>query len=545
MKSITISILALIAIAGNALADVSLKNGNFFMAYTDVVYSGGLEMKLERVYNSKTSFKGILGWGWGCEFEVFLKASGDGSVVIHEFGGGAENWFSPPEIKPEVMRDTIDRLVRLKYPQANSETESYRTKLNDDQVFRGEEWDNAVKNGILAPRRIPTGTIFTSQKFGHQYLVKSRNGYTRYFDSGKKEEFNDIGQLVQTSDRNDNFIRYEYDDDSRLVKFTDNYDQTLTLSYNGQGLLTGVADIRGRTAEYRYNPLFQMVYSKDVDGNEFRFEYDTRYNMTAIRYSDGTSKEMNYYSKFYYDCIKRVKDRDNTVTSYTFNFDDKMHSKMKFVIVGSDGKKLEESSYEYFSAINAAGGEYTSRLIASLDGDVTDTEYNEFGLPVNIVDNGEETRFRYDQMGHMTYKETPYEIIELEYQPVINKITMVKQYDEQRINFKESRFSYDNKGNLVKASNNEGESVELTYDQIGRIHTLKSPETEISFEYNRNSKPVRISCAGIGDITVTYNDNGEIEKVDSPQGRKVAEQVTSSFQDLLDLIRPAGVNLSF
>ena len=40
----------------NAQANVSLKNGNFFIAYTDVVYTGGYETRLQLVYNSKSSF---------------------------------------------------------------------------------------------------------------------------------------------------------------------------------------------------------------------------------------------------------------------------------------------------------------------------------------------------------------------------------------------------------------------------------------------------------------------------------------------------------
>src|SRR5688572_19137729 len=78
-----------------AWANVSIKNGNFFIGYTDIVYPGGFEPKIERVYNSKSPFKGMFGWGWGNEYEVRLRVSADGSVVVHEYGGGAENRFNP------------------------------------------------------------------------------------------------------------------------------------------------------------------------------------------------------------------------------------------------------------------------------------------------------------------------------------------------------------------------------------------------------------------------------------------------------------------
>ena len=49
----------------------------------------------------------------------------------------------------------------------------------------------------------------------------------------------------------------------------------------------------------------------------------------------------------------------------------------------------------------------------------------------------------------------------------------------------------------------------------------------------------------IESIIVTYTESGEIEKVESPEGRKIALAVTTAFQELQDIIRPAGVSLSF
>src|SRR5436190_17826066 len=86
-----------------ASSNVSLRNGNFFIGYTDIVYPGGFEPKIERVYNSKTPFKGMYGFGWGNEYEVYLTVSADGSVVVHEYGGGAENRFSPVAFRSEEL----------------------------------------------------------------------------------------------------------------------------------------------------------------------------------------------------------------------------------------------------------------------------------------------------------------------------------------------------------------------------------------------------------------------------------------------------------
>jgi hypothetical protein len=46
-------------------------------------------------------------------------------------------------------------------------------------------------------------------------------------------------------------------------------------------------------------------------------------------------------------------------------------------------------------------------------------------------------------------------------------------------------------------------------------------------------------------MTISYRNSGEIDKVESSGGRKVASQVSGAFQNLVELIRPAGVSLSF
>jgi len=88
--------------------------------------------------------------------------------------------------------------------------------------------------------------------------------------------------------------------------------------------------------------------------------------------------------------------------------------------------------------------------------------------------------------------------------------------------------------------------VQLNYDTNGRIASMvDQSKRKILFKYNENSKPVEITDPALGTITVAYKNSGEIQKVDSTGGRKVATQVVSAFQNLLDIIRPAGVTLAF
>src|SRR6185437_2831933 len=70
---------AIVASAASvAQAGVSENNGNFFVGYTDVKAYPGIGLSLERVYNSKSSYSGLFGFGWGSDYEVFLSPQADG-----------------------------------------------------------------------------------------------------------------------------------------------------------------------------------------------------------------------------------------------------------------------------------------------------------------------------------------------------------------------------------------------------------------------------------------------------------------------------------
>ena len=111
-------------------------------------------------------------------------------------------------------------------------------------------------------------------------------------------------------------------------------------------------------------------------------------------------------------------------------------------------------------------------------------------------------------------------------------------------------FEYDNNANLSKARNSEGKAVTLIYDASGKIMSMldrdeKTQQTrKLSFEYNAQGKPVKISMDKVGTINVEYDNYGEIKRVESKAGHKMALQVTQAFQSLLAIVKPAGVNLN-
>jgi CHAT domain-containing protein/tetratricopeptide (TPR) repeat protein len=105
------------------------------------------------------------------------------------------------------------------------------------------------------------------------------------------------------------------------------------------------------------------------------------------------------------------------------------------------------------------------------------------------------------------------------------------------------RAEYDSVGEqLLRVTSSGRNEARLTYDGRGRIDTLFLSEAGgrrrvLNFVYNDSGKPTRITARGIGEISVAYkSDDVTIDTVYSPQGRKVALEVTTAFQQLLDLL---------
>jgi YD repeat-containing protein len=167
-------------------------------------------------------------------------------------------------------------------------------------------------------------------------------------------------------------------------------------------------------------------------------------------------------------------------------------------------------------------------------------------LPLKITSGKDVTTFEYNAKGLLTKKtSTKGEFVQLDYDDKINKITKVVNNEGW------TTFQYDKSGNLSKAVNSAGKSVLLIYDRNGKITKMIDQEKNdeksrrtLSFKYNSMGKPVEIEMENVGIINVAYDNYGEIKKVESKAGAKMALQVTQAFQSLLSIVKPAGVNLN-
>lgn len=583
---LVLSALALAPVSASAL--VAIGNGNYFIGFTDMEHEAPLnsfQLKIQRTYNSRSQFDGLFGYGWGSDYEAFLLPSADGSVVIQESGGGDKTRFSPKEFSKAALEAQVDRLLEAygkKEKAAASKLKSMRADLLTDANARDE-----LSRTLGVFPELPVGTkLYSTQRGDKQTVSVIKGGYVREYADGKQELFNvkvdvtdqglakrrtlkgvlKVSRLVDPVRKAQVF--YEYDKSGRLTTISDKKSQTVRVKYGTNGKITEVTDARGTKATYEYCEAGgvtynsakkcsqgDLVHSRDTSGSSYSYQYDSLHNLVRIGYPKDGKPNQEFEDIVYWPVasegeggVKSVKNQNGVLTTYNYWRDPKekdSHYKTSVKTTYASGKS-SDTSYEYFEKRRADGSNYRYKLVSVVDGDKTETIYNECcGQPLQIVNGGATTKFEYyPGSGLPKEKDSPSENIQWQYHPTFHgKITKVVINDKAGKSVKSSEFQYEGKaGQLVKARTSDGKGIVLLYDGQGRIaQMIDQDKRKITFKYSTNSKPAEIVQEGVGSIEVSYDKSGNIKDVKSKGGRQIAVSVAAAFQNLLEIIKPAGI----
>lgn len=525
--------------ASLAQAGVNLKNGNFYISYTDIVVpGGGKKLEITRTYNSKSTEVGWFGFGWGSEFETKLEQSADGSVIIHEHGSGAKTRFTPKTAIDGLAASTkIVNEMKKKTALSDKAASELIAKLAANAELRHTYAMNFGVQASVAP-----GSVLYSNDRGPQELTVNKDGFRRKHSDGREDFFNNEGQLVKISDKSGYFVGFTYKE-GHLDSIKDSQAKQIFFSWYPDGLVKEIWSAGDKKTLYKYQEN-DLVYTKDVGDNVYEFGYDKSHNLNQIAYADKTKLKVSYDPKTFF--VTEVTERNGETTKYQYGSNPSKPDDHYWTVVtkpGFDGKPVA-NRYEYEIKAKPDGSRYTYRILTEINGIKTETIYGDNSLPIKIARGNHVTNFEYNAQGLLTKKSsTKGDFVNIEYDDKINKISKVVNNEGT------TSFEYDAKGNLVKAANNLGKTVFLIYDSKGKISKMVDQESAtqkrvLGFKYNALGKPVEIEMEKVGKINVAYDNYGEIKKVESSAGHKMALQVTQAFQNLLTIVKPAGVNLN-
>ena len=533
-------------------AGVNLRNGNFYISYTDIVIPGeGEKLKITRTYNSKSTRAGWFGFGWGSLYETRLEVGADGSVTVHEHGGGAQTRFSPK--KAIDSNSAAQKIVAAMKKAGREIPRNFAKKLAKNQELR-----HSYARQFNVSASLSEGTELYASTRGFQKLRVTKKGFERVYSDGKTETFDKQGRLTKMRDKNGQGVDLTYKG-KNLASIKDSSAKQLLFSWHSTGRVKCIwsATSKKSKACYKYSGE-DLIESKDIVGNIYRYSYDGSHNMTSITYPDKSMMKISYASGNQF--VKEVVEKDGSKRSYKYESNPKRPKLHYWTLVTNhlNGGKKVTNRYEYDQKVRKDGSQYTHRTVISVNGVTTETTYSEScNLPEKIKKGKNVTTFKYNSKCFLERKVSSRgENVELKYHKKFNKITKIA--DKRKKTW--SEFKYNKKGNLSSAKNSLGQQVALVYGSDGRVTRMidmgkskggrnlakakKKGKVSMDFTYNSLGKPVKIKMSGVGTVTLVYDRFGKIKDIKNSKGSKaVLQKVTATFQSLLAIVKPAGVSL--
>lgn len=566
MKTLAISGMSLLFWAQTAWGLIDMKNANFAEAFVDMTLPGsGYDLRVQRAYNSRSLFNGILGFGQCTDFETDLDHTPEGYLRLSECGGGLRITFKPKGASTKDTEKAIEQIISKEKGKrkrmSKKEVTDLRTKLKHDPFLR-QEYSNLYD--IKGHQK--GGVAYYADGRENESIVFKDKQYKRSLPDGTFQIFDLKGKLIQMYDRNANYLKLSYNKD-QLVQVIDNNGRKLEFKYYSENnKVRYIKGPKGIKAEYWYDGE-DLVKVKDMNGLILKYTYDDFHNMTRVDFPDKTYATLSYNTNK--DWVMSYRNRKGCIETYDYTTNEKnpLNHYWSKVIKKCGKKVTNRSSYEFlykYQDPKKKLGRYLYRVHINNNGNVTSYIYHKvFGKPVSIARNKLITSYKYYKNGFISEKSEPLRITKYNYKNSCNKVSDVKvtyfslqqrkpgskdtKYRKKKVKTVATQFNYERpKCNLITAKNSEGQRIKLSYDHRGRISKIvDQSKKSVTIKYDsRFGKPQIVSRPGLGTIKVLYKSNGEIDKVESKEGPTVAVQVASVFNNLLEIISPATSELS-
>jgi YD repeat-containing protein len=554
---------------------VNRLNGGANILYIDFSIAGSVSpLELIRSYNSITAlsesngWSGAFGWGWTTAFETTLTTTPERNVLLRDGSTGNTILFKSEREDPKVKETYFENIKRAYFEkrlgrkvedselEKNEIPEKILTRLKSDPQYRAEL---AIKYGIKSA--LPKGETLISSEYGYQTLLFKENHWVRDKD-GVTQIFDGDGRLTRQIDKNGIIFDYKYSKVQKLqlveIKSGDGASDIKFMWR--QDRVVEAIDSKNHRARYTYDGLGNLTQVSDSTNQNYIYRYENKkfnHLLTKIEYpNEGGGKEKIFRELRYDDngLVVYHREKDNSETTYQYG---KKPNDPENDFWTKSTRKTAVNSVEeydeYFIKSRTDGTKYLYKQDTQMAGVTTITLFTACcGKPSQITKNGEVTNYKYYESGLLSERVGPKEDVKLEYDPKWKKVTKVNQ------NGFISTYAYDNRGNLVKASNTRNQRVSLKYDRFGRIFEMTDPENrQITFKYGDQGKPTVIAEKGVGTIRIDYDNDGRIARTETmnnkesggrrpseAKSQEVIRRVMKGFQQLLDIIRPAGINVA-
>lgn len=550
-----LSFIFIFFISYNASAFVDLKNSNFADSWIDYRTQGtGYQLRVQRTYNSRSTFDGMFGFGWCSDFETRVEITPSNGIKVVECGGGMEiTYVSGSPLKGKELDAHIEKIISMS-KQVNARlTKEYikrlRKDLKENQYLREEL---AKRLGIKG--KVENKSTYYARGRGGERIEYLEGAYKRTLADGTYQKFDSKGRLLSFYDRNLNYLKFSYTK-GKLLQVVDNNGRRLGFSYAENDKVSQITAPGGYKVRYAYNG-HDLIQVKNAWKMTYNYAYDKLHNLVRISYPDKTFKQIKYNPDK--DLVLSLQDRNKCVEKYAYegSKDDPRNHYWSTIVKTCNGKVTNESKYEFWHRKKRDGtGKFLYRVYSNVNGNEVDVKYHDiFGKPTSVKEGKKQTWYTYNALGLVKVKKTPLDRVSFDYDNQCKKVSKILREEfrdmkkPDKVTKKEvaKYVYYKPKCNLQIAINNTGTRVKVGYDNYGRINKLMDQTQKfVSLTYDEKfGKPSVIKRPGLGAIKIIYDEKGEMKDFKSSQSDEVATQIATVFNHLLEIVAPVADGLS-
>ena len=340
------------------------------------------------------------------------------------------------------------------------------------------------------------------------------------------------------------YISFAYDSQGRLASLTDDIHRCALFEYNSQNEVSTIQGTEEKTWRYIYDVQGRLSSSLDPNGRAVQYSYNSFGLLKRKSGPDETWTEVDYFDDEKH-FLKETRRSSGSVTTRAYSA---LSDEGRFAIdtLDRDPKQAEKKEHEELFLSRGKRGTYVARSVSTSDNHHEEGWYNESGLPVVTIQDGQQFLQEWDPRGRLLREEFPDRIRQISYDPRAGKVSRVVNRDKSgAADVLQTDYEYDLRGNLVLARNNRTKEVHLSYDAKNRILSLIDQNDErIDFGYDQAPNPIGLSSPGMGSLKlgiVALSTKSTIAMLgtDQPATRALAGYAQKVISTLGELLAPS------